>query len=76
STLLFSQTLEISQAIADQLKEPGTGLYFDWGPDSSRYLTHVENRRPGPDGPDFLDFLNVLRDPPPRESPTSTEESP
>jgi len=28
-TLLFSQTLEVSQAIADQLKEPGSGLYFD-----------------------------------------------
>lgn len=31
ATLLFSQTLEISQANAGLLKEPGTGLYFDWG---------------------------------------------
>jgi hypothetical protein len=67
-TLLFSQMLEISQAIADQLKEPGTGLYFDWGPDSSRYLTHVEKRPPGPDASDFLDFLNVLQSAPPQKA--------
>ena len=34
--LPFSQEPEVTQAIADRLKEPGTGLYFDWGPDSSR----------------------------------------
>lgn len=61
STRLFSQILEISQAIADQLKEPHTGLYFDWGPDSSRYLTHVEKRQPGPNAQDFVDLLRVLQ---------------
>ena len=30
-TLLFSQTLEISQEIAAQLSGPERGLYFDWG---------------------------------------------
>lgn len=40
--LLFTQTLEISRNFADQLKEPDTGLYFDWGPDSSRYLPHTD----------------------------------
>jgi len=63
-TLLFSQALEVSQAIAEQLKEPGTGLYFDWGPDSSRYLTHVEKRPPGPDPSDLVDFLNILQSAP------------
>lgn len=57
-TLLFSQTLGILQDIASQLKEPGTGLYFDWGPDSSRYLTHVEKRPPGPDPTELLKALN------------------
>jgi len=65
STLLFSQTLEISQAIADQLKEPGTGLYFDWGPDSSRYLAHVDKRQPGPDP---ADLLNLLQNGPPQKA--------
>src|SRR5579872_2417971 len=43
---LFSQPLEISQEVAAALSEPNAGLYFDWGPDSSRYLPHVENRLP------------------------------
>jgi len=42
--LLFSQQLEISPELARQLEEPGAGLYFDWGPDSSRYLPHIDRR--------------------------------
>jgi hypothetical protein len=43
-TLLFSQTLDVSQAIASSLgTSPIAGLYFDWGPDSSNYLAHVKN---------------------------------
>ncbi len=61
STLLFSQTLEVSQAIAGQLKEPGKGLYFDWGPDSSRYLTHVDKRPPSADAEQLSEFLSVLQ---------------
>jgi len=59
-TLLFSQTLEVSQAIAAQLKESHSGLYFDWEPDSSRYLTHVERRLPSPDPADISEFLSIL----------------
>lgn len=65
-SLLFSQPLEVSQAIADQLTEPGTGLYFDWGPDSSRYLAHVDKRPPFPDPPEISDFLNLLQSPSPQ----------
>jgi hypothetical protein len=43
--LLFSTTLEISHEMATQLENQNTGIYFDWGPDSARYLTHVEKRR-------------------------------
>lgn len=39
---LFSQELEIPPAIAAQLNEGHSGLYFDWGPDSSCYMPHVE----------------------------------
>jgi hypothetical protein len=48
-TRLFSQTLEISRELAASLTEAHAGLYFDWGPDSSRYLSHIENRPPSPD---------------------------
>jgi hypothetical protein len=51
---LFSQSLDISQEIAAALSEPDAGLYFDWGPDSSRYLPHIE-KRPNPER-----FLEVL----------------
>jgi hypothetical protein len=44
--LLFSQSLEISRDISLQLAEQNAGLYFDWGPDSSRYLTHIDKRPP------------------------------
>lgn len=47
-TRLFTQTLDISQEIASALTEPHAGLYFDWGPDSSRYLAHIEKRPPSP----------------------------
>jgi hypothetical protein len=40
--LLFSQVLTISLELAAQLEQPSAGLYFDWGPDSSRYLPHIE----------------------------------
>jgi hypothetical protein len=53
--LLFSQSLHVAAEVAMELKEPGTGLYFDWGPDSSRYLSHVENRLPSPDPAEFFE---------------------
>lgn len=59
-TLLFSQTLEISGEIAAQLAGSDHGLYFDWGPDSSRYLPHVDKRPPLPNE-DFLELLNLTR---------------
>lgn len=59
STQLFSQELEITPALAAQLEEPGVGLYFDWGPDSSRYLPHVEHRAPSPDPDQFLAALGL-----------------
>lgn len=58
-TLLFSQPIEISREIATQLAEPGNGLYFDWGPDASRYLPHVEKRPPSPDPMEVLELLGI-----------------
>jgi hypothetical protein len=56
-TLLFSQDLEISSDIAAALKEPRTGLYFDWGPDSSRYLPHVRQETPAPSPERFVEMM-------------------
>lgn len=52
--LLFSQALDISREIAAALEEKSAGLYFDWGPDSSRYLSHVEKRPASPNAEDFM----------------------
>ena len=46
--LLFSQLLEVSREQASALNEQGSGLYFDWGPDSSRYFAHIEHHRASP----------------------------
>jgi len=51
--VLFTQSLEITIDHAIKLQQPGTGVYFDWGPESSRYLSHVE-RRALPQLPDAL----------------------
>jgi hypothetical protein len=48
-TQLFSQALDISRDLASALEEATAGVYFDWGPDSSCYLSHVERRSPSPD---------------------------
>jgi len=58
-TLLFSHTLELTRNTAALLQEPGAGVYFDWGPDSSRYLVHVEKRPPVPLPEDFLQSLGL-----------------
>ena len=57
--LLFTQELDIPASLADSLKEPGTGIYFDWGPDSARYLPHAEKRPPRPDPTAFLESLGL-----------------
>jgi hypothetical protein len=57
-TLLFSQTLEVTREVAVMLEQPGTGLYFDWGPDSSRYLPHVDKRPPSFGSEDFVELLS------------------
>jgi hypothetical protein len=39
---LLSQELTISRDTATSLEDPGTGVYFDWEPDSARYRSHVD----------------------------------
>ena len=56
---LLSQSLVISRETAIALQEPGTGLYFDWGPDSGRYIPHIDKRPPSPDVDDLMKILGV-----------------
>jgi hypothetical protein len=58
-TRLFSHALEISRELAVALAKPYAGLYFDWGPDSSRYLPHIDTRPPSPDPIKFLEALGL-----------------
>ena len=57
--LLFAQQLEITIDAAALLSDAGAGLYFDWGPDSLRYIPHVEKRSPVPDPSDFAELLGL-----------------
>lgn len=57
--LLFSQKLEVTPHLALQLEEPGAGLYFDWGPDSSQYLPHIELRPSMPSAEQFAEALGL-----------------
>lgn len=61
-TLLFEQELEISQAHAVELARGNAGIYFDWGPETSRYLAHVNRREPGPSAGELVDIMMALRE--------------
>lgn len=56
---LLRQSLVISHEHANALKEPGTGLYFDWGPDSERYIPHIDRRPSMPDVDNLLKTIGV-----------------
>ncbi|MFD1555765.1 hypothetical protein ACFSHT_09015 [Paraburkholderia silviterrae] len=44
--LLFTDVLELAPHIAREMQEADSGVYFDWAPDSSHYVAHVERRSP------------------------------
>lgn len=53
--LLHKTALSISSQEAAQLKEGDKGIYFDWGPDSNRYHSHIDSKPPrGKDGMDIF----------------------
>lgn len=56
---LWSQSLLISRENAAELQEPGTGLYFDWGPDAGRCISHVEKRPPTADVDDLPKVIGI-----------------
>jgi hypothetical protein len=58
SRRLYSAYLDVSAEQAAALKEPGEGLYFDWGPDAARYHGHIK-AQPKLELPQFLRELLV-----------------
>lgn len=56
---LLSQSLDISHAHAAALRDFGTGLYFDWGPDSCRYIPHIEKQAPSREVDDILKIIAI-----------------
>lgn len=55
---VFSQHVNITRDIADEMARREVGLYFDWGPDSSQYIPHVDE---GPEtSPDAETLLKSL----------------
>jgi hypothetical protein len=51
--LLFSTELDVSPEIANLLRQPENGVYFDWGADTARYHAHAKSV-PSTEMPDFL----------------------
>jgi hypothetical protein len=41
-SLLFSQSLNVSAEEADAIGQNDAGLYFDWSPHETQYLTHLD----------------------------------
>ncbi len=44
SLILFDTNLQVTDAQANQLAEPNTGIYFDWGPDQQNYHSHIDKK--------------------------------
>jgi hypothetical protein len=58
--LLTSCTVNIDAQEASRLADDATGIYFDWGPDSGRYVSKIDNRPPKVDP---LELLKALQAP-------------
>jgi hypothetical protein len=43
---LWSNSLTISEGDAVKLAQPNNAIYFDWGPDSNRYISGVRSKPP------------------------------
>lgn len=63
---LLSQQLEVPREVASAIRGKTAGVYFDWGPDSLRYLLHVDKRPPPIDPKELLRSLGAF---PPDEPP-------
>lgn len=46
--MLFSDELDVTSEAVVEMSDSGAGLYFDWAPDTSRYVRHIERNRGRP----------------------------
>lgn len=54
---MWTQKLIVNETEAKRLTEKHCGLYFDWGPASSQYITHVDDSPPDLDSDEILRIL-------------------
>ena len=52
--LMFTQKLSLSKEFADEIINEDSGVYFDWGPDSKSYHSHLD-KNPNKMLNEFLD---------------------
>jgi hypothetical protein len=55
--MLFTTNLTLSRQDAEQHQDSGTGILFDWGPDSQCYHSSLVRQAQGPLPPVLLDVL-------------------
>jgi hypothetical protein len=60
---LNTTTISISESHASALASPRAGIYFDWGPESQRYIAHVPIKAPEQMPRELMDILKNLRQP-------------
>ena len=58
-SLLSEIVLKINENQGGQLKEPNTGIFFDWGPDQQDYHSHIDKRE---DEKDIEEMMRKLLD--------------
>ncbi|AFM13953.1 hypothetical protein [Turneriella parva] len=56
---LFNTRFTVTKTQAEQIRAGNSGLYFDWGPDSQQYHSHLEPK-PEPDITDM--FTNLIKE--------------
>ena len=44
ATLLSRFNLSLTEQQSDAIRKNGSGVFFDWGPDSGKYHAHIDNR--------------------------------
>jgi hypothetical protein len=54
--LLYTVKLPVTPAHGEAIKEPGQGLYYDWGPEASAFNAHIRPQ-PRTELPSFLHQL-------------------
>ena len=60
-TTLWTQTLDVTRDLATGLQDHHTGVYFDWGPDSRRYIPHLRKAPIAPTPQELAEAIGIPR---------------